>query len=442
MTILAVLFVVAIGSVVVHALFLRQDRVGLIDQLARETATSLIKAKANDIRKINFSDSEKIVTDELGKTDIQKFFIIWDAKGEVLYESAMAKKLLKITDLPTDDQWRTLYINNKYVRILNLNLPEIPNRMLQVGIVINQEFVKPDYFSKSSITFLSCIVALGLVASFLLTSFLLQPLVRLERFLAKLADQAKTQPQLETVPETLLGKSRHKDEFQRMVLGLNSLIQRVNNNYRFSRLWAYQMAHELKTPLSILNIELEQIRAKADMSDHDMLPLRNETDKLSHTISSFLDWAELENTSEQKHLFVNHLQSVVRSVGERLAGSYPNRIQFDCYSNPTVLANQQHLEQLVANLVANALVYSRGAVTLTVIDQSLAVRDRGPGIPSVVMDRLGEPFNRGESKIKGHGLGLAWVKSVCRFYGWELDVSTNSGGTEIRVTFPSASQSA
>ncbi len=425
----------ATSSIVVHALFLRRDRVALVDQLAREAAEALIKAKENDIRKINFAASERIVADELGKTEIEKFFVIWDGKGRVLYESPLAKKVAAIAELPTDSQWASLYWQSKYIRLLNLQMPDFPNRMLQVGVMLNAEFVKPDYFSRSSITFLSCILAIGLVASYLLTSFLLQPLVKLERFLARLSEQAKAQPQLETVPETLLGRGHFKDEFQKMVIGLNSLIQRVNNNYRFSRLWAYQMAHELKTPLSILNIELEQMREKAGLAEKDILPIRKESEKLSDTVNSFLGWAELENTSEQKHLYANHVGAVVKSVADRFAASHPNRIVTEVKSDPTVLANTHHLEQLITNLLTNALAYSAEQVSISVTERTLIVADRGHGIPPSVLERLGEPFNRGDSKIKGHGLGLAWVRSVCRFYGWRLVIDSNQTGTKMSVIF-------
>ena len=107
----------------------------------------------------------------------------------------------------------------------------------------------------------------------------------------------------------------------------------------------------------------------------------------------------------------------------------------------SILASPLHLEQLISNIIVNALSYSATAnpVLIDIQKDSILISDSGNGIPKDVLERLGEPFNRGVSgktNIKGHGLGLAWVNSVCRLYSWSLVINSKEMGTDIVIKFP------
>lgn len=53
----------------------------------------------------------------------------------------------------------------------------------------------------------------------------------------------------------------------------------------------------------------------------------------------------------------------------------------------------------------------------------------------IIGDNLGKPFNRdNEHSVAGHGLGLAWVKTICKKYDWDLSIS-NVSGTQVVITF-------
>lgn len=438
--ILAVLFVVTASAIVIHSLFLRQERLSLIDQQVRETASALVDSQLGDLRKINFEEADDIISEELGESRIGKFFVIRNGHGDKIFESNGAT-VLPITDIPRDKQWVTINTKGKFIRVLNLQLPRISDRTLQVGLVLDKNLVTPNYFSLSSLVFVAVVLALGLVASLILTTFLLKPIAKLEQFLTNVSDLSRSKSQLPAVPENILSRSRSKprDEFNRMVASLNMLIEKVNRNYRFSRIWAYQMAHELKTPLALLNMEIEKIQRKANLTAEEMAAANGEVTKISETIESFLSWAELENSSQQKHLFINRLGSLMESLCERFESAHPHRLKLNVQAHPTVVSSPQHLEQLLLNLISNALSYSSvEPVTVEVLEDSIVISDQGQGIPKDVLDRIGEPFNRGDSapKIKGHGLGLAWVKSVCRLYSWDLDINSTNHGTSVAIRFP------
>ncbi|RYZ69690.1 MAG: HAMP domain-containing histidine kinase [Proteobacteria bacterium] len=399
-----------------------------------------------DLRKINFDQADRIISEELGQNRIGKFFVIRNEKGQVLYQSSTTLRLL-INDIPKEPQWVDIYSKGKYARVLNLRLPSINDRTLQVGLIVDENILTPRYFSMATLLLVGSVLILGFIGTLFLTSLVIRPMAQLERFVTEIADQSKSQPQIPSVPQSLLATAspKSRDEFERTVAGLNLLIDKVNRNYRFSRLWAYQMAHELKTPLAILNLEIERLQ-KTNSSSHldlnsNFEAVTAESTKISETINSFLSWAELENSGQQKHLFVNKLGSVSRNLAARLGVAFGERLQCEVETDPTIIANPHHLEQLITNLTTNALNYSDATspVLMRVKDRTLSVQDFGKGISKDVLERIGEPFNRGDlgaSNRKGHGLGLAWVKSICRLYDWPIEIATSDHGTTILVKFP------
>lgn len=437
-----VLLIVATGSILLHSIYLKQERLNLIDQQIRETASALIESQLGDPRKINFEEADAIISEELGESRIGKFFIMRNQAGDIIYESVSAR-LLPITEFPRAPQWIQMSLKGKMIRMLNLQLPRVPDRTLQVGLVLDEDLISASYFSSSSLTFLALAFVLGLGVTLISTSFLLRPITELENFLTGATAQSKMQTYLPLVPAELSKPSLASthDEFARMIHGLNKLIEKVNKNYQFSRLWAYQMAHELKTPLSIISLEIEKVQKNHNLNSETLLPINLEITKVSETINSFLGWAELENLSQQQSLFANKLGDSVAQICARLLRDHTN-YSLNLQANPFVAATPQHLEQLISNLISNAIIYSPASAPLEikVTENSFIIKDHGYGISQDVLDRMGEPFNRAEQKnsrgTKGHGLGLAWVKSICRLYDWKISFTQHPIGTEICVSFP------
>lgn len=444
--ILIVLLVVTTGAVFLYSAFARRERMTLIDQQVRETAAALVDSELGELRKVDFDKAEEIIADELGESQIGKFFIMRNGKGETMFESRNAE-LLSLDDVSRDSQWFEKTVNDQFIRGLNLRLPRIPDRLLQVGVVIDESIVNPSYFSSTSLIFIAVVLVLGLVASLLLTSFLLRPIAMLERFLSEVTMTSRRQVLLPKVPTTISAAPDREssDEFTRLIANLNALIEMVNRNYQFSRLWAYQMAHELKTPLSLASIEIEKLEKRRSLPPSEVSEIQNEIRSISDTVTSFLSWAELENSSQKKRMFFNRLSKVSTEVARRFRDQQ-DRIQFIDESGPVssdsvVLCNPQHLEQLIQNLVQNAINHAtpHSVIRISVRDRELVVEDEGPGFPTDVLGRIGEPFNRGDSSkldTKSHGLGLAWIKSVCRLYDWDVDFANTGDGARVTVRFP------
>lgn len=443
--ILVVLIVVAAGTIALHTVFLRKEQLQLIDQQVREAAVALLDSDLNEPRRLEIGRVENIISEELGENRIGKFFVIRNEAGETIFESTSAR-LLTIPKIPQQPQWIGIHEKGKYFRILNLALPKIPNRTLQVGLVIDDKLLKPGYLSSNVLGFVALALGLGLVVAWLLASFLTKPISSLAEFIETAAQDPDVGKRLPKLPESVrsIGEDaadKPRDELARLIVSFDRLIERVNRGYNVSRFWSYQMAHELKTPMAVVEALVNRGVHERKVSEEYGSKVLNEVFDVSETISSFLSWAEVESSPSPKRQYVMRPSRVLSSVTARLSQVHGTRIMTHIDHDFSILGNLQQLEQLLTNLIQNACNYSPQdkPVVVRSFEHSISIRDEGRGIPSAVLEKLGEPFNRGEINISGQkstGLGLAYSQSVCWLHGWRMTVHSDTTGTEILIRFP------
>lgn len=446
------LVVVLATSIALREYFLRQTKVDLIDDQLRSTAALVLRSDVNAFKRAEFERVDQILNEELGDGQIGKFFILRDASGKILFDSASGKNLPP-KEFPTSPKWLTVEKGDLYIRVLNLELASIPDRFLQTGIVVDKGFLLSNIFSLKHMAFRGLIFLSGLIVAWVLVSTLLRPLSLLANFVSGVALSPRQRVEIPMLPPSLRKAMQHKrfynDELHRLLGGFEAMIERINRDYKITRLWSYQMAHELKTPMALMEAQITAAQSAGTISQSVASNLLDEVFEVSETITSFLTWAEVENPADRsKRLFAVKASAVLAELSERLSISFPKRLEINVADDFYVLANQQHLEQVINNLVVNALIYSppEQKVTVDLVGQTLTVTDRGAGISEGVIERMGEPFNKGDAisgtqsagdfKRRGSGLGLALVHSVCNLYGWRLDLKTGSEGTRVSIEFP------
>ena len=186
------------------------------------------------------------------------------------------------------------------------------------------------------------------------------------------------------------------------------------------------VAHDLRTPLMRLGLRLEaapdDLRRACEGDIRDMQGL----------VSTAL--AYVRETSETPVRRLLDLRSLAETVVDDLAdrGEAVSLAPGD----PVVLnANPAAIKAMVSNLVINAVKYAGGAeVSLALADQHAVLegRDRGPGIPAEDIDRVFEPFFRGERSRNrdtgGVGLGLPSARAVARAHGGDVELANRAGG--------------
>lgn len=440
--ILATLILAAIGINFVHVYFFKSQRLKLIDRQIAESSTALINSEEFNLSVKNTASVEETISKVLQGARIGKVFVLRDSFSKIVYQSFNVGLLN--TELPIRPEWVTVETETEYIRVRNVPLSG-RNLILQVGLVLDRNFLDWEILDNRVINYVTGIVISLFLASVLITLVLLSPLRLLIGHLKEATSNLINLRDVHPLP-TRLTRYTHgfwakSDEFSGLLSTVQKLIDRINLNYKLTRSWTLQMAHELKTPLAIIRAETEAGKKENLLPEKYAHNVIDEVHQMSEIISQFLDWAELESSQLQKDVHALRMSAVIKTVAARLEKISPGRVQLQLDSDFSVFANPIHLDQLIANLVTNALKFSPTTekVELILSGHSLTVKDYGPGLPQEVRERIGEPFNIGSHDVEGlagNGLGLAWISTVAKLYQWEFDIRSGSSGTEAIVQFP------
>ncbi len=208
------------------------------------------------------------------------------------------------------------------------------------------------------------------------------------------------------------------------------------------------VAHELRSPLTSVKGFTATLLAKWDRFNDEQKKLMLETvnadaDRVTRLLTELLDVSRIDaGRLEMRTQVVDVAQSVQKAVAGRVAAGEPqDRFVVQVQDGrPETWADPDKMDQVVANLVENALRHGAGTVTISVRPQDggteVVVGDEGPGIPEEVASRVFTRFWRG-NKRGGTGLGLYIVKGLVEAHGGTVEVGRSpSGGAQFRFLLP------
>ncbi|MEV6314992.1 ATP-binding protein [Streptomyces sp. NPDC051776] len=213
------------------------------------------------------------------------------------------------------------------------------------------------------------------------------------------------------------------------------------------------VAHELRSPLTSVKGFTATLLAKWVRFTDDQKRLMLETvdadaGRITRLIAELLDISRIDSGRlEVRRQPVDMVAAVRRHVaGLTGAGHDPERFLVDVpHPLPDLWADPDKVDQVLGNLLENAVRHGEGKVTIEVAPTrtradtegtAVTVRDEGPGIPEESMDRVFTRFWRG-SKRGGTGLGLYIVKGIVEAHGGTIEVGrAPGGGAQFRFTLP------
>ena len=262
------------------------------------------------------------------------------------------------------------------------------------------------------------------------------------------APDRKKQLQLTAVPITQNGEASG-------VVAVFHDISRLKQADEIRRDFVANVSHELRTPLSIFHGNLETLLEPGDLDEdetrHIYEVMKRHSDRLNLLVNDLLSLARLESKEAKLQLaeikLRDFLEDVTGDWAKRLAGKNL-RLELEVPDNfPTLRVDERRLEEVVHNLLDNAVKYShqngRILIQAGAPDQEvvLSVRDEGVGIPSNDLPRIFERFYRADRarsrELGGTGLGLSIVKHIAQLHGGRVEAESTLGqGTTIRVMLP------
>lgn len=212
-------------------------------------------------------------------------------------------------------------------------------------------------------------------------------------------------------------------------------------------------SHQLKTPLSLISaatetVEMEHVRTPEKLVQYLGI-IRGEATRLSGLVQRILEFSRLQQPPSLEFEIVDLgplVQETVEAFERSLAARQFTFLFEQVGPSPWVSADPAALEQVVANLLDNAVKYSAGArdvrvrVASTDNEASIEVIDYGPGIPRPERSRIFEKFYRGSAAsmhVNGFGLGLAIVRELVLAHHGRVEVeSAPHAGSTFRIVLP------
>ena len=299
---------------------------------------------------------------------------------------------------------------------------------------------KEDY-RKNSLIISALLAILGGVATYFISGHALKPL---REFSDKIEEV-----QIQNLADSRIEESKIK-ELNQLSVSYNKMLERLQDEFEVQRQFTANAAHELRTPLSLMQVQLDLYHSTQHPgSDADTLQMikmvTEQNDRLSKMVKTLLDMSELQTVGRDEQIIMDDLVDEVLEDLEPLAQEKNIKLIGKC-KDITMVGSDILIYRLVYNLVENAIKYnhSGGQVTVTAYKEQkhiyLSVADTGSGIPKELRERVFEPFFRVDKsrsrKLGGVGLGLALVHEIVRVHDGSITVKSNpSGGTILEVIF-------
>ena len=244
------------------------------------------------------------------------------------------------------------------------------------------------------------------------------------------------------------------EELRPLAGSLNALLARLSDALNAQRRFTADAAHELRTPLAALKLQVELAERAPDSATRAvaLAELEDGVDRASHLVEQLLAMAWLEPEALAKNFADCDLVALAKDgIVARAALAADRRIDLGLAREAVVHArgDAASLSMLLANLLDNALRYTPegGRIDVAIDDDAghavLTVADNGPGIPAGDRERVFDRFHRGSNAAdvpgkSGSGLGLSIVRRIVDAHGATimLDAGADGRGLVARVRFP------
>lgn len=315
--------------------------------------------------------------------------------------------------------------------------PERAKLEQELTIVVNgaqTSFVSTNWYITAAVTLL------GGVLAYFLSGHALKPLRTFTSQIEKV--QPNNLTDMKITEEVL-------PEFWQFSRSFNQMLDRLDEGFSAQRQFTGNAAHELRTPLSLMQAQLELFSAEHS----DMLPetaeflrlLCEQTERMTQMTKTLLEMSELRTVPCDDRI---ELGAMIEEIFADLAPLADRKgISLESAGDGVMLGSDALIYRMLFNLTENSIRYNQpnGNVRITVADEDsqlvIRVADTGCGIPTKYRESIFQPFFRVDKSRSrengGVGLGLSLVWEIVTLHGGEIRVEESSEkGTTMAVKFP------
>lgn len=243
-------------------------------------------------------------------------------------------------------------------------------------------------------------------------------------------------------------------EFKQFSKSFNGMLDRLDEGFSAQRQFTGNAAHELRTPLALMQAQIELFSVEHSDIQHDTAELlkllQEQTERMSQMTKTLLEMSELRTVPCND---VIELAPMFEEVFADLAPLAEKRgITLECDGDGTIIGSDTLIYRMLFNLTENAIRYNRPneSVRVCVSERNgqifIRVRDNGNGIPEQYRESVFQPFFRVDKsrsrEYGGVGLGLALVREIALLHGGRvLAEESTENGTVMLVILPKSKTS-
>lgn len=413
---------------------------------------SALQARGNSHRDIleKYFDDEVISHVALMESEASTEVVITDGHGKVLDSSTEIEQFNDyLTKMHTDVPWKGKVIENNWKdKPFIATISPVEHGEEVVGYVYMFQDTKSVHSLINRLNehfFVAGIIAICLTVIIIvfLSKALTKPLIKMK--------DATSQISKGNFSVTL--DNPGKDELGDLAKSIQLLANDLNYLWQERNDFLASISHELRTPLTYIK-GYADIVLKRDLSIEDqekyLKIIVEETNRLSALIKDLFDLAKIDkNTFIIQKSRIN-LADFIYMIERKLSPAFLQQnmhLDIDCPPNIFIMADFSRLEQIILNLLDNAMKYSHEGARVTVQAKminthriQIAITDNGKGIPADDLPYIFNRFHRVDKartrSLGGTGLGLAIVKELVDKHGGEIVLKSEEGkGTEVALTF-------
>lgn len=345
----------------------------------------------------------------------------------------------------SDGELRTVTAGGTEYSVLDLQFPVEGYGTLVMRGVVSLTAAERDFRAtlRLALVLLPLLVALTALCGYLFSRRALRPVAQITQTVQNI------QQERDLSKRVRLGEGR--DEIYTLAQTFDSLLDQVEASFRREKQFTSDVAHELRTPLSVALMQCEELLAQEDMppeARQQVEVIRRKVDSMAGMVSQLLLLSRADQGREKlalEELDLSELSELVAQEFAELAGEKGIALAADIQPGVAITGDQTLLLRLWGNLLQNAVTYGRpgGHIRMAVRRDGdtvqLQVRDDGIGIAPEHLPRIWDRFYQvsASRSAESSGLGLSMVKWIVEAHHGEIRVESKEGaGTTFTARLP------
>ena len=375
---------------------------------------------------------------------------VYDIQGEILWD-AQAHDMNLCNQIMDDisDRMRIEYPQ------IDGDFTSVSHKLEQAGTGIGSvsiSYFGPFFLNENEFHFLHSLniilisvgaisLVVSLLVGHLLAKRISQPILKTVEITKEISD-GKYEVRLEEQSDTV--------ELQLLITSINHLAESLETLEKLRKQLTEDVAHELRTPITILQSYLEAMTEGIwDASPDRLQSCYDEVVRIGTLVGDLENLAKLE----QNNLKLNKQPMELRSAIEQVIGSFEaesmnKKLSIEIKGPSTLLmADHSRMKQVIVNLLSNAIKYSKEGCSITIElfehddTSGFSIKDNGIGIPKEELPYIFERFYRADKSRNrttgGSGIGLTIVKSIIQAHGGSVSVKSELGeGSIFTISIP------